>query len=513
MPVTNQHQLYSDSLIDWRETRDCIKGNSAVKKRREVYLPKMSGQTAEDYDRYQKKVKFFGATGRALDGLHGNIFRKAPEQSAEISETFTKSLEDVDLAGTSLDQFASDVIYDCLQTNWGAVLVDYARGGDAVSLADAENQGLRAYLKYYPAESVINWDYKVVNGKMQLAFCVLTEPYTLPDPLDMFASTEYEKYRVLRLDRETGDYIQDIYDGRISLEKPVESIAVKMNGKALKTIPLFTVPGALPEKSMLYDLAQLNLQHYQDTADYQNGKHYTAIPTPIAIGLSPEYDDQGRPKPMFIGGTRFQYFPNTEHVTGADVKFLEFTGQGMKALADGINHLENQMAILGAHIIANEKRGVETAEALRIHRIGENGVLASFTRNISDQITKAVRLCAVWNGENETALDNWSINFNTDYDLTEENTQTLAVLLTGRAAGEIPVMSLYLGLKSLNLIPEQWDFEEFLAEREKDRKAVLEALPPDREPEDDDPDADQDDDEDDLDGEDDDQPPNPRRER
>ena len=172
---------------------------------------------------------------------------------------------------------------------------------------------------------------------------------------------------------------------------------------------------------------------------------------------------------MFIGGTKFQFFPNENNTSGADVKFLEFTGSGMSALASGIDHLESQMSILGAHIIAAEKKGVESSEALRIHRIGENGVLAAFTRNISDQVTKALRLKGVWDGESEEALEEWAINFNTDYDLTEENTQTLTVLLTGRTSGEIPRMSLYMGLKALNLIPEQWDFETFIAEVENDK--------------------------------------------
>jgi hypothetical protein len=491
MPVTNIHILYRDHQQGWQEVRDCVEGNRAIKGKGQTYLPKLSGQTIEEWEFYQKKTKFFGATGRALDGMHGNIFRKAPEQSEDISDSFALSLEDVDLMGTSIDQFASDIIYDCLQTNWGGVLADYARGEEAASLLDAEQKGLKAYLKYYKAEQVINWEYKTIRGRTMLFWVVLVEQCFAPDVNDRFTSQEYKKYRVLYLDQ-FGHYCQDVYDDRINLSIPVEqAIQIKMNGEYLNEIPFYTLPGLVPEKSMLYDLAQLNLQHYIDTADYQNGKHYTSVPTPIAIGLEPEYDEQGKPKPMYIGGTKFQYFPNKDNVSGADVKFLEFTGQGMKALADGIIHLETQMAILGAHIIAAEKKGVESAEALRIHRIGENGVLAAFTRNISDQLTKALRMKGKWDGEAPDKLDKWSINFNTDYDLTEENVQTLTALLTGRAQGEIPRISLYMGLKALNLIPEQWDYETFIEEQEKD-KLVLPDLVDNQDIEDDEGDDDQD---------------------
>jgi hypothetical protein len=482
MPVTNEHELYAEYKGDWKEVRDCVKGNRAIKKEREKYLPKLSGQKPEAYDSYLKKVKFFGATSRTLDGLHGNIFRKAPEQSGEVSETFNKSLEDVDLMGTNIEQFVSDIINDTLQTNWGGILVDYARGEEALSLADAEKKGLKAYLKYYPAESILNWEYETIKGKTRLSMVVLVEPYIESDPNDRFTVRKYNKYRVLYLNEITKKYRQDVYDDKISLTIPSEiDIVIKMRNEEMDEIPFYPLPGNQPEKSMLYDLAQLNLQHYQDSADYQNGKHYTSIPTPIAIGLKPQVDEAtNETKPMFIGGTEFLFFPNEEQTPGADVKFLEFTGQGMKALADGIGHLENQMAILGAHIIANEKKGVETAEALRIHRIGENGVLSAFTRNVGNSVTMALRKKGQWDGEDINKLNKWAIDFNTDYDLSEENVQTLTALLTGRSAGEIPRISLYLGLKALNLFPG--DYDDFLLELQKDAHETLPEMNDEQEP-------------------------------
>ena len=512
MPVTNEHSLYAEFRKQWEEIRDCVGGNAAIKARSTRYLPMLSGQSPEDYERYQKKVKFFGATGRALEGLHGNIFRKAPIFSSVKTDSFSDSLEDVDMLGTNIDQFASDLIWDSLQTNWGGILVDYARGTEAVSRLDAEKQGLRAYMKYYTAEQFINWDYKVINGKMRLALVVVREPYTEPMENDRFSHKQYVKYRVLYLDGD-GKYAQEVYDEKVSLEVPSEKIEPKLNGMRLDEIPFYCVPGNIPEKSMLYDLAQLNLQHYQDTADYQNGKHYTSIPTPIAIGLQPEYGDDGKPKPMYIGGTKFLFFPNEAGVSGADVKFLEFSGSGMKALAEGIEHIESQMSILGAHIIAAEKKGVETAEALRIHRMGENGVLAAFTRNISDQITKALKMKGLWDGEKEADMDEFTVAFNTDYDVSEENIQTLSALLTGRASGEIPRISVFMGLKNLQLIPEDWDYDIFLMEIEKD-KSLME-LPPmqEKDPAQEDPAPDLEEDDPEEDPEEDPAPPDPKKKK
>ena len=475
MPVNSEHKLYSEFKNDWKEIRDCVKGNRAIKKEKETYLPRLTGQDKKAYERYLKRVKFFGATGRTLDGLHGNVFRKAPTYTGKVSDSFLESLKDVDLKGTNIEQFVSDIITDELPTNWGGILVDYARGEEAVSLAEADAKGLKWYLKYYPAECVINWENKTINGKNKLSMVVLIEHSTTSKPDDRFVVEPYIIYRVLYLDPKTNKYKQDIYDDRFSLTEPKEKeIIIKMNGSEMDEIPFFTIPGTQPEKSMLYDLAQLNIQHYQDTADHQHGKHYTAIPFLAAIGLSPALDEETqKPKPLVAGGDTVNYFPNENGTSGADVKYVEFSGQGIKAISDGIGHLESQMAILGAHIIAAEKKGVESAEALRIHRIGENGVLATFTRNISTSVTMALRKKGEGDGEDLNKLNQWSINFNTDYDVSDEDIKALATLLTGRASGEIPKISIYLMLKSLNLIPEQWTFEDYIAEIEKDAHAIL----------------------------------------
>jgi hypothetical protein len=74
------------------------------------------------------------------------------------------------------------------------------------------------------------------------------------------------------------------------------------------------------------------------------------------------------------------------------------------------------MAILGARIISVEKKGVETAEAARIHRAGENSVLGSFAMNMSELLTKAARLGARWRCVPESITEKWSIELNVDYE-------------------------------------------------------------------------------------------------
>ena|GEM_PF-1148964 len=476
MPVDNQSKLYSDSKDDWEQVRDCLAGERTIKKKGELYLPKLSGMTNDEYARYRKKVHFFGATARVADGLHGAVFSKPPQIAGGVPDEFSESLKDVDLEGTSLDQFSSDVIWDAMQTNWGGILVDYSKDAERISLAEAEAMGYGAFMKWYPAEYVINWRYGLVNGRERLVLVVLKEPYAEPLSDDMFTEKDFTRYRVLRLEKNQdgsyGNYIQEVYDEKISLDYQSDVIEPMMNGKRLNYIPFFTVPGKLPEKSMLLDLSFMNIGHYQESADYQNGKQYTSIPTPYATNVDLPVDENNKTKPIYIGGTKFLTFNNTSGAA-INVGFLEFAGAGMSALRDGINLTESQMAILGAHIITAEKKGVESAAVAGIHRAGENGVLAAFTRNTSEQITKAVRCFGEWNGYGD--LEEFDYQLNTDYDISKNDANILSTLLQGRQAGEFPKIVLYRFLKKLEAIPEDWDFDLFLEETEKDT-AKLEPL-------------------------------------
>ena len=477
MAVDNQHKLYSESKEDWEQVRDCLAGERTVKSKGELYLPKLSGMTDEDYTRYKKKVHFFGATARVADGLHGAVFSKPPQVIGDMSGEFSETLKDVDLEGTSLLQFSSDVIWDAMMTNWGGILVDYSKDAEKVSLAEAKAKGYGAFMKWYPAEYVINWRYGLVKGRERLVLVVLKEPYAEAAPTDIFSEKAYTRYRVLRLEKNPdgsyGNYIQEVYDEKIGLKSPSDSaIEPVMNGKRLTFIPFYTVPGKLPEKSMLLDLSYMNIGHYQESADYQNGKQYTSIPTPYATNVSLEIDESTKkPIPVHIGGTKFLTFNNE---TGAPIHvgFLEFTGSGMNALKDGINLTESQMAILGAHIITAEKKGVESAAVAGIHRAGENGVLGAFARNTTEQITKAVRCFGEWNGYSEAIMSEFDYQLNTDYDLSENNASILSVLLQGRQAGEFPKIVLFRFLKKLQAIPEDWDFDMFLEETDKDTVKV-----------------------------------------
>jgi hypothetical protein len=147
-------------------------------------------------------------------------------------------------------------------------------------------------------------------------------------------------------------------------------------------------------------------------------------------------------------------------------KYLEFTGAGMSGILSGLNSCEERMAILGARIISVEKKGIETAEAAKIHRAGENGVLGAFARNMSEVLTLAVRALMEWNGFSPEECAGWSYELITDYDLLQAGAQIVSAILGAVANETAPRIAGYNVLKKAGLIPENMTYEGYLSELE-----------------------------------------------
>jgi len=467
MPVNIPCADYKKNYYKWKIVRDCVDGETSIKNAGELYLPRLPDQSNEDYDAYKSRPKFFDGTSRTAEGLHGHIFSKAPVQNGETSEAFKELLKNVDGSGTTIDKFADNVTWDAMQTNWGGILVDHTNVEEGASKATSK---ARAYMKWYKAEDVIRWVYSVVNGISKLTLVVLREDQEEENPDDEFDVIVKEAYRVLSFDKD-GCYIQRLF---IKDEKAdngfLEGLPIyaKIGGENLSEIPFFPCPGEIPEKSMLLGMAFENIGHYQKSASLENGLHFTGCPTPCAVNMSQPKDKDGNPINIKLGSAIFQFFYGGAG-QNVDVKYLEFTGQGLEQLRNALNDSLDRMAKLGIQAIGAEKKAAETAEVASIHRSAENGLLGAFARNMSDKITQAVRFMAKWNGISEDEADDWSYNLNDTFDHKDISNQILQIMHTARMSGELPRSAWFVFLKKNGMLPEEIKtLDDFLLELEND---------------------------------------------
>lgn len=83
------------------------------------------------------------------------------------------------------------------------------------------------------------------------------------------------------------------------------------------------------------------------------------------------------------------------------------------------------MAILGARLLASEKKATETAQTAQIHRAGESSVLSAIANTISSGLTWALNVFSKWGGSNEEC----SVTLNQEFMPPELTSQELATWL------------------------------------------------------------------------------------
>lgn len=454
MSVETEHKLYQKRKEQWALIRDCLEGEDVIKSKGPKYLPVAICRTKQEtemrYAAYKARARFVNYTEITRDILHGLVFRK--KVVSEIPEELKIFFNDIDRQGTSFQEFASDAFRDLLVTSFGGILVDFPTTSGELSAKQAEEENIRPYVTYYSAESIINWKYGVVQGRKQLTQVVLKE--VVEKPIDDFAVAEVEKYRVLELIE--GVYRQRIFTrGEHAQEWNIEEVWVTdKKGKTFNFIPFVTLGSKEPQKPMLLDLAKLNIGHYQKIADYENGIHYTTIPTGYVTGHRRVVDDEtGEEEPIVLGGESFLVFEEPD----AKVGTLCFAGEGLSHCEKAITMAEQNIRTMGRRIITPDN--TRSAEAAQVDQEAENANLASFANKISLQFTKMFQIIALMEG---ITVDEVWVKLCTDYDSKAFDPNALNAIANLSEAGKWPLPYIFEVMQGGELAPADSNLKEYI---------------------------------------------------
>lgn len=383
--VDTPRREYSEWTFRWMRCRDVINGTDAVKFRGIQYLPRLLGQDDGEYEAYKIRANFYGGTARTRDALAGTLFRLDP--TTQVPAQLDPLIDDVTLNDVPLPAFALTAVEEILTLGRYGILVDVS--GDDVPVSER-----RPYLVGYTGEQIINWKTAMRGGRMILSQVVLRERAENPDgDWAIFESTEY---RVLELTNPENEqlavytitqYKQSAQSKEYVAQTPVTPIR---RGQPLNFIPfVFLGPTALTPviaKPPLLDMVDINLSLYRTSADLENGRHFTSLPTPWIAGAPRDG------APLRIGST-VAWLLDENGKAG----FLEYTGQGLSALESAVKEKLEQMAVLGARMIEAHSSGQpETAEAVRARHAATHATLKTIGTTASLGLSKALRWMAWW---------------------------------------------------------------------------------------------------------------------
>lgn len=465
--VRTEHPYYVEMKETWKKCRDVVAGEDAMHNAKDTYIFKLKDQMPEDYTSYVLRTPFYNATSRTLGGMLGMLFRKDPV--VEVPDAIEEWVDDIDLQGTTLVDFLKTISEELLTVGRVGVFVDYTVLTDALTepltIAKAEQLGLRPIVALYRAEDVINWRFSRINNVWSLAQVVLREVYTEPavdntGKVSEFENSSEDRYRVLDIDPDGFYRNREFRINKNGKDELVSLVYPLKNGQRMQKIPfeMFTDKGLTfkPRNPPLLDLINVNVSHYRTSADYEHGCHFTGLPTFFISGYKSPISEPGQPAERIMLGSQSAILLSDPQ---AKAGFAEFTGQGLKSLQDNLDRKENQMAVLGARMIAGEKKAAETATTTAIHRTGENSVLSAISISASNGMTEILTLFVEW-GLGSVSEDAVQVKINKDFLPVTVDGPTLTAYVQAWQAGGLKDEEFFDLIQRGDLVEADVTFEQ-----------------------------------------------------
>lgn len=461
--VKTLHPDYIRLSPYWKDCRNVVSGQRAVQAAGSAYIERLYDETDDQYKARLRRSNFFNGTWRTIAGLKGMAFRQDP--TIKIPAGVEALAKDITLSGVNLTAFASNIVEEVLEVGRVGILVDFPQAEDigaapAISVADAERIGLRPSMQFYAAEAIRNWRFSRTGNAWTLSMVTLEEHAPVHD--DEFSHKTEARYRVLDLvPNAQGQmtYRQRVFRSHEGKDELIEGPTYPvMNGKTLPFIPFITVGAtgkadAIDEPPLI-DLVDANIALYQVNSDRRHGLHFTGLPTAVVSGYVPETDQK-----LYIGSAAAWVFPDPN----TKAEYLEFTGQGLGPSKDMSVELKQEMAMLGARMLADESRiGSETLGGTQIKHQGENSMLAEIVGHVSDSIEWALGVFAQWAGQSGEIV----FQINRRFLPMPMGPQELTALVGAWQSGAVSEAELFAKLQEGEIIGGEKTFEEHQAEVE-----------------------------------------------
>lgn len=424
--VDHHHPLYEDLVCCWQLVEDCIKGDRAIKKKKDEYLPRpnpsdVSNENEKRYESYLKRAVFYNVTARTLSGLIGQVYSKDP--IVEVPELLETIIEDSDGSGVSLTQQSKCVLGHVLSNGRAGLFVDYPSVEGVATRQDQIEGSIRPNILHYDATDIINWRSERVGAKNRLTLIVLSETHIESD--DGFKQELVQQYRVLRMLE--GKYVVEIYRQNGGTTKGEYGLVeqytpTSAQGQPLTQIP-FTFVGwenndEVPDLPPLYDLAILNIAHYRNSADYEEASYISGQPTLYVSGLTQAWVDDVFKGEVQLGSRAAVPLPE-----GGSMGLVQADNNSMPK--EAMDCKERQMVALGAKLV--EQRQVQrTATEAGLENASETSVLASAAKNTSDAFEKALQWCMIFMGTDGEV----TFELNTEFTMSVLNPQQQQSLLS-----------------------------------------------------------------------------------
>ena len=273
-----------------------------------------------------------------------------------------------------------------------------------------------------------------------------------------------ERYRVLRL-TDTGVTFA-VWEKRKTEGAAGEHFALveqgTMTGANRRPLPAIPLAVFYPKRPMAPFVAEppamgvceLNLDHYQLTADRRYLIKHTHSPTLYLFGIQAERDEHGQEKPIRVGPNSLIRSNNADAKAG----YIVAPADALNSSKEERDEIVRQIAALGMSFVGKDRQqGTETAKGRELDLSAEHATHASIARALQDTLEQALMFHALHRG-----ADAPSIQMHPATPAPDVDPQIAALLWQGVLNGRLDVDS-WLHYMRTGTLPDDLDTDGLTA--------------------------------------------------
>lgn len=421
----------------------------------EKYLPREVDERDDEYGKRLARSYFERFFRNAIETFSG--FLSSFILSEDVHFTIREAINNIDLKGNSLEVFLRTADEKALRDEHCFILVEFPKRPEGITDYYSEQQlALRPYLCLIDTRDVLNWR----TGSDGRTLTQVTIRETVAVPVGLFGEHCHDRYRVLF----PGGF--EVYE--ISEDNAL--VLVDSGSYSINQIPLIPYSVSTNDANPmcgeppLFDLAELNIQHYQKSSDRDQILHKVNMPlleinerhaTPARPGDSQQIE-------LSVG-------PNTALYNVA-VRFVEPSGSAIRTSQDDIAALEEKIEKRSLHFLSGSN--VErTATEVNTFTAPVSANLAGMARAKMSAVQQCFELWVNYLGQSGTG---GSIIVDEKVLQSAMDAATSNLLLQLRSSKELTRKSFLALLKQGKILPKDFSVdEEITALREEEAIAVV----------------------------------------
>lgn len=442
--------LYDLMAIKWPLIEDLWGGTSTMRAAERLWLPIEPKEEEQMYRNRLSRSILFNAFRATIDRLVSKPFSHAVSISEISGPDKLLAIEnDVDGTGKNLTQFSRELFESGLKYGLSHILVDFTKISDDVETKEDEDFiGTRPFFIHIEPTQLIFWDIQEHPVTKVPTLNEIRIRELTVEKVGKFSNKLIETIRVFKEDSWevwTFDIESKIYE---KTDNGTNSLGI---------VPLVTFyvrrTVALTGTPPFEDLAWLNLAHWQSYSDQRNILRFARTGILFGAGF---HDDE------FSG---VAWGPNTfVKATDNETKLttVEYKGTGIKAGAEDLKTLEDQMELMGLQPFF-ERTVNSTATGKMIDESKTVSDIQAWVRSLENTLKNAYNLGSKWLGGED--LEGLQLDVFSDFSISSQGTKDLQSLLQMAKDKVISVRALLTEIKRRGVLSEAFDIDEELNER------------------------------------------------